>query len=195
MMQTRNKPSATGRRTSIKNKKSILFAGLLLTLLGCIFLLQSFSQTITAQLIGSFLVIIIGAISLIFIVMLGKSSWLFFVSIMTFLSGIYFLVLFSGIFAPQFVFSTTWPVLSLIVAMSLLPTGWRHYKKLKFVYIIPSISFIGLSGLMLLFSTGLVKITIKQIILRGLPVFMILLGLLMILLSFKKTPTEKKTSD
>jgi hypothetical protein len=118
--------------------------------------------------------------------MLKKSSTFFFISMIIFLSGIYFLVLFSGIFAPYFVFSKTCPLFSLIAALALFPTGWRHYKKLKFVYIIPSVSFVFLSGLMLLFSTGLVTLTIQQFVLRALPAIMIVLGLFMILLSFRK---------
>lgn len=163
--------------------KSVLTVGLVLFIFGSLFLISNFSTTVNTPLLWSTLVIIIGLSSLTLVIKFKKGQWLFFVTIILILYGTYFCVLFSGVFAPNFSLVRTWPILSAIAGMALFPAGLRHYKKPKFVYVIPALAFIVLSVIMFLFSSGIIILPIKRFMLRTMPLFMIFAGMLLILIS------------
>ncbi|GMO43015.1 MAG: hypothetical protein Ta2B_23420 [Termitinemataceae bacterium] len=166
-----------------KNNRSVLIIGLFLLLSGALFLTHNFSQTINTPLLGSSLVTIIGGIFLVITLKQKKGSHHLFMGTVVFLYGIYFCIVFSNAFFQTFTFPKTWPLLSLVAGIALITAGLRQFRKPKFVYLIPAISFVVLSVILLLFSTGLVALSLKKIILRWMPLLMIFAGVLMILIS------------
>ncbi|GMO53230.1 MAG: hypothetical protein Ta2G_11110 [Termitinemataceae bacterium] len=171
--------------------RSLLLIGITLTLAGGLFLLSSFAVNINLPIIVSILLIIIGGLLVVLTIKLKKSSAYLFLAIFQVVCGVYLLILFTGIFAPSFTFAASWPLISILVGLSLFPAGLRHYKAIKFFYALPAFAFVLLGGVLLLFSTHIVQMSFRQFMLHWWPLIIILSGILLIVLAFSNGRQKK----
>jgi hypothetical protein len=166
------------------HSRSLLVTGIILALAGSLFLLSSLAVVVNLPIVVSIIIIIIGGLLMVLTIKLKKSSVFLFIAIFQLSIGVYLLLLFSRIFAPAFTFAASWPLISILAGVSLFPSGWRHYRAVKFFYAIPALAFVVLGGVLLLFSTRLVAISFKQFMLRWWPLIIIIAGVFLIVLSF-----------
>jgi hypothetical protein len=76
-----------------------------------------------------------------------------------------------------------WPLLSVFAGLALLPTGWRHYRAIRYRYLIPSLAFVGLGCVLLVFSFKVVSFSFKLFIINWWPLLIVLTGIILVLLS------------
>ncbi len=169
--------------------KISFFIGLLLMLLGIASLLGTISGTSRASIFFSFLVVIIGAVFAVIAVTLNKKSLYFFIAA-CFLQTGFFLFLSSLNIFP-FSLSQSWPLFSVFAGLSLIIAGWRRYASFKPRYMVPSIAFVILGCVLLMFSFDVVPFSFVQFVLNWWPLVLVLAGLILVLVSLgNKTKPE-----
>ena len=87
------------------------------------------------------------------------------------LSGFFLLIL--GAAAPAVTLRRVWPFFMLFAGLSIIPAGYMKSHRVKASYLIPSTCFILLGSFILLFSLGIVALTLKECILRLWPALLI----------------------
>ncbi|MDR1505828.1 MAG: hypothetical protein LBI67_01865 [Treponema sp.] len=168
----------------------VFYAGLLLMLLGVVFLLGAIAGVSRLPLLSSCLFLIIGCLFAIIATKISKKPvYLFFASFF-FLVGLFFLV--SGLHIIPLTLPRLWPMLSVFAGFALVPAGWRHFRAMRIQYLIPSLAFITLGFSLLPFSLKLVSFSFKRFIIDWWPLCMVLAGLVLVLLSFG---TNKKNGE
>jgi cytochrome c biogenesis protein CcdA len=85
-----------------------------------------------------------------------------------------------------------WPLLSVFAGLALIPSGWHRYGVIRSWYVVPSITFIVLGIILLVFSLDVVSFSFKQFMLNWWPLLIALAGLILILISLG---TKNKNED
>jgi hypothetical protein len=106
-----------------------------------------------------------------------SSTWLF-LGFLMILSGSFFLTLKAA--APQVGLMRLWPFLMIFVGLSIFPSGFYKSRRLKASYLIPSACFIFLGCFFLLFSLGVVSVSLRSFISRLWPFFFIAAGVVIL---------------
>jgi hypothetical protein len=159
----------------------VFFGGLLLMLLGCAFLLGTLAGISKISVLTAFFFIIIGSACAFFAVKLNKRSLYLFFSTFFILVG-FFLFLSSLNIVPV-IFEDWWPSVSVFAGLALIPAGWHRYGVIKIRYMVPSVAFIMLGVMLLIFSLDIVSFSFKQFILNWWPLLIAIAGLILVLLS------------
>ena len=172
--------------------RCVFFAGLAFMILGCIVLLDTRIGISRLSVLWSFLCVIIGALCAVLAIKLNKRlSYLFFAAFFI-LMGLFLLL--SALRIIPFTLAQSWPFLSIFVGLALLPPGWRHYRTIRYRYLIPSLTFVALGCVLLIFSFKVVSFSFKEFFIAWWPLLLVLAGLLLILLSVStKTGTGDET--
>ncbi|GHV82725.1 hypothetical protein AGMMS50212_00650 [Spirochaetia bacterium] len=176
----------------MKNKllsRTILIAGLLLILLGSPFLLGSIAETLPMLLLGSFLLIIIGGFFVVFCIKFKFRPVFLFFAVFFILLGFYFFFQVSGIAVSPI--SQTWPLISVLAGVSIIPAGWFHSGRFRQVYVIPALSFMALGCVLLIFSYDLSPLSFKEFIVFWWPVIFLICGIILVLIAL----TGKKKDE
>lgn len=98
---------------------------------------------------------------------------------MRFLFSSSFLLLTGGLFLFRdlgLLYITTsviWPLLMLFIGISFSVSGAVYYRKLHPVYIAPAFAFAGLGFVFLLFSTSIIRVSIRSLVLWWLPLLLL----------------------
>jgi hypothetical protein len=168
----------------------IFVGGLLLMLLGSAFLLGTIAGTSRVSVLFAFFFVIIGSGCAVLAVKLNKRSlYLFFA---TFFILVGFFLFLSSLRIIPLSFQQWWPLISVFAGLALLPTGWHAYGAVKVRYVVPSIAFVLLGTVLLIFSLDMVSFSFKQFILQWWPLVVVLAGLILVLVSLG---TKNKTED
>jgi hypothetical protein len=174
------------RRTAAR---FVFIIGLLLMFLGSAFLIGSLARVSRASIFFSFLFLIAGIGCAFFAIQLNKRSLYLFFAALFFQVGL-FLFLFTLHIIP-IDFSQAWPLLSVFSGLALLPAGRRRYGVFKAKYVAPSIAFVILGSILMIFSLDLVSFSLAQFVRNWWPLLVVLAGLLLMLVSL----STKNTGD
>lgn len=100
--------------------------------------------------------------------------------------NIAFLVIMTTVKTP-YSLKQLWPVMAVITGVALFITGrQKPHKKIVLAYDFPSVVFVVLGIVCLLFSTGVIKISIRHIALMAAPVVLVVAGVFLVLLYYKR---------
>jgi hypothetical protein len=159
----------------------IFIFGLLLMLLGSAFLLGSVAGSSQLSVLGAFFFVIVGAICAIFAIKLNKRSlYLFFAA---FFIQVGFFLFLSALRIIPLELSRWWPLLSVFAGLALFPAGWRRYRAVRSRYVVPSLAFVILGCVLLVFSLDVVPFSFKQFMLNWWPLLVVLAGLVLVLIA------------
>lgn len=159
-------------------------------LLGLASLLGSISGTSRISVLFSFLVVIIGAIFAVFAVKLNKKAIYFFIAAFFLQTG--FFLFLSSLHIVPFSLSDFWPLFAVFAGLSLFIAGWHRFKSFKPRYMVPSIAFVILGCVLLMFSLDLLPFSFSQFVMNWWPLLLVLAGLILFLVSLG---TKVKTED
>jgi hypothetical protein len=160
----------------------IFFVGLILMFLGSGFLLASLAGISRMSAAGSFLFVILGSICAAMAIQLNKRGVYLFLAAFFLQVGFFLFFLTLRIFPLRF--SESWPLLSVFAGFSLFPAGWRRFGVFRAGYVVPSIAFVILGLVFLIFSFDLVAFSFRQFMLDWWPLLVVLAGLVLVLVSF-----------
>jgi hypothetical protein len=161
--------------------KGVLFGGLVIILLWCAFLLGAVMGISRFLVLWAFFFILLGSVFAIVAVKLHKRSlYLFFA---TFFILVGFFLLLSTFQIVPVTFQKWWPLISVFTGLALLPSGWHRYGAIRSRYVVPSIAFVSLGIILLVFSLDMVAFSFKQFILNWWPLLIALAGLILVLIS------------
>jgi hypothetical protein len=149
--------------------------------LGCGFLLGSLAGISKISVLLSFLFVILGILCAVFAIKLNKRAVYLFFATFFFLVG--FFVFLSALRIFPVSFSQSWPLISVFSGIALFPAGWRRFGVFRGVYVVPSIAFVFLGSVLMVFSLDLVTFSFRQFMLNWWPLIVVLAGLVLILVS------------
>jgi hypothetical protein len=159
----------------------VFAAGIVLMSLGIAFLLGTMTGISRLSVLSSFLFVIIGALCAALAIKWNKQTiYLFFASFFILVGLFLFL---SAMSIIPITLAQGWPLLSVFAGLALFPAGWRHYRKFRYNYLIPSLAFVILGCILLVFSLKIVSFSFKTFIINWWPLLLALAGILLILLS------------
>ena len=159
----------------------VFITGLIIMILGIIFLLGTMAGISRLSVLWSFLFVIIGALLAVFAIKLNKRSVYLFLASFFILIGS-FLFLYTLQIVP-FTLKQGWPLLSVFAGLALLPAGWRHYRSVSPRYLIPSGAFVALGCFLLIFSFKMAPFSFKLFIITWWPLVLVVTGIILVLLS------------
>ncbi len=116
---------------------------------------------------------------------LRRNPRYFFVA--TFLILTAFLLVFHTLDLFALSFRVVWPLLVVNAGLSLFVSSFFAYGHLRKSMLIPSLAFVLMGLLFLLFSFGIFNFSFKNFFLRWWPLILLFSGLLLLLLSFRET--------
>jgi uncharacterized membrane protein HdeD (DUF308 family) len=96
------------------------------------------------------------------------------------LSGLFILILNTGILPDGLTLKETWPVFMGIVGISLIPYGSRYGRTIRVSLMVPGIILIVLMALFLLFSLQIVKESFVDFFIRWWPLILVGMGITLI---------------
>jgi hypothetical protein len=68
--------------------------------------------------------------------------------------------------------------------LSLIPAGWHRYGKATARFVVPSLAFVALGAVFLIFSFDLVPFSFKRFFLAWWPLLLVFAGIILTLVSF-----------
>jgi len=160
---------------------TVFIAGLILMMLGIIFLLGTMTGISRLSVLWSFLFVIVGALCAVFAIKLNKRvAYLFFASFFILVGSFLFL---SALKIIPITLIQGWPLLSVFAGLALLPAGWRHYRAVSYRYLIPSVAFVILGCILLVFSFKVAPFSFRRFIINWWPLLLVISGIILVLLS------------
>ncbi|MDR0877297.1 MAG: hypothetical protein LBN21_04535 [Treponema sp.] len=175
------------RRTAAR---LIFIIGLLSMFLGSAFLLASLTEKSSAPVLLSFLFVLAGVGGAVLAIKLNKRSLYLFFAALFLQIGLFLLL--KALDIIQLPLSRVWPVISVFAGIALFPSGWHRYGAIRSRYLVPSIAFVVLGSVMLIFSFKLVSFSFAQFIKDWWAVLVVLAGLTLVLISLG---TKNNTGD
>ena len=167
----------------------VFIAGLSLMILGIIFLLGTMTGISRLSVLWSFLFVIIGAFFAVLAIKLNKRTiYLFFASFFILIGSFLFL---SSLQIIPVTLAQGWPLLSVFAGLALLPAGWRHFRAIRYRYLIPSLAFVTLGCILLVFSFKMVPFSFRRFIINWWPLLLVVAGIILVLLSLGSKGVEK----
>ena len=171
----------------------VFIAGLFFMILGIAFLLGTMAGISRLSVLWSFLFVIIGALFAVFAIKLNKRPiYLFFASFFILIGSFLFL---SALRIIPFTLAQLWPLLSVFAGLALLPAGWRHYRSVSYRYLIPSLAFIALGCVLLIFSFKVAPFSFKLFIITWWPLLLVVAGIVLVLLSLSSKRKPRNGED
>jgi hypothetical protein len=158
--------------------------------LGTVFLLGALTGVSRFSLFWSCLFLIIGGLFTVIATKISKRAIYLFSAFFFLFTGLFFF--FSGLRVIPLSLSQGWPLFSGFAGLALVPAGWRHCKGIRIRYFIPALAFILLGFVLLPFSFDLVSFSFKRFMIDWWPLFLVLAGLVLVLLSLGN---NKKNGD
>jgi hypothetical protein len=159
----------------------VFIIGLLLMFLGTAFLLGTLEGTSGSSVLWAFFFVIIGALFAFFAIRLNKRSTYLFCATFFLMVGLFLFL--SALHIIPIAFSQGWPLLSIFAGFALFPSGWRRYGAFRSRFVVPSLLFVILGCVLLIFSFDVVPFSFAQFILNWWPLLIVLAGMLLTLIS------------
>jgi cytochrome b561 len=164
--------------------------GVLLMFLGNAFLFGNMAGTSGVSVLWAFCVVIIGFGCAVLAIKLNKRPvYLFFAAFFILVGFFLFLAVMRII---PMTFSQAWPLFSIFSGLALFPAAWCRYGIFRVRYVVPSVGFVILGFLLLIFSFRIVPFSFAQFILHWWPLLVVLGGFLLGLIALS---TKKKGED
>ena len=159
----------------------VFVSGVIFMIIGISFLLGTMAGISRLSVLRSSFFIIIGALLAVFAIKLNKRAvYLFIASFFILLGSFLFL---STLKIIPFTLSEGWPLLSVFAGLALLPAGWRNYRSIRYRYLIPSLAFVVLGCILLIFSFKVAPFSFKRFIITWWPLLFVITGIILLLLS------------
>jgi hypothetical protein len=136
----------------------------------------------TISVLGSLLFVIIGVIFTVLSIKFNRRMVYFFFAVFPILIGIFLFL--STLKIIPVTLAQGWPLLSVFAGIALFPAGWHHYRGIRYRFLIPSLAFVALGCVLLIFSFKIVSFSFKRFIINWWPLLILLAGLILVLLSF-----------
>jgi len=169
----------------------VFIIGFLLMFLGTTFFINSLIETSRASILVSFLLIILGVSCAVFATGLNRRFVYLFISALFLQAGLFFFLLTLRILPIKL--SQSWPLLSIFTGIALFPAGWQRYGAIKAVYIVPSIAFLILGTILMIFALDIVSFSLAQFVRNWWPLLLVSAGLTLVLVSLgTKQPGQPK---
>ena len=159
----------------------VFITGFFFMILGISFLLGTMTGISRLSVLRSFLFVIIGALCAVFAIKLNKRAVYLFLASFFILIGCFLFL--SALRIIPFTLAQGWPLLSVFAGLALLPAGWRHYRAIRNHYLIPSLAFIILGCLLLIFSFKVAPFSFRRFIINWWPLLLVVTGIILVLLS------------
>jgi hypothetical protein len=166
------------RRTAAR---LVFIIGLFLMFLGSAFLLSSLAEKSQISILISFFFVILGVGCAVLAIKLHKRSLYLFFAAFFMLVGLFLFL--SALSIIPFSFSQAWPLLSVFSGIALFPAGWRRYGSFRSRYVVPSIAFVALGSVLMIFSLDLVSFSFAHFMKNWWPLVVVLAGLTLVLIS------------
>lgn len=162
------------KKITVPMLNALLAAGVILILAGLL-LISRFSRGFAQEFpAGSVCVMIFGA--LVFYVAMTLIHWavFFFSGLLLFFLGLFMTFVFSNVlpFSPEHL----WPIGVLLCGVCLMLTCVFKHRKLRGVYIFPSVLILILGAVFLLFSLDIIKVSLSVFMAKWGPLVLILAG-------------------
>jgi hypothetical protein len=159
----------------------VFIIGLFLMLLGSCFLLGSLAEASQLSVLTAFFFVIAGCLCAVFAIKLNKRVIYLFFAAFFMLVGFFLFLTALGIIPVTI--TKAWPLISVFSGLALIPSGWRYYGTFRSRYMVPSVAFVILGCVLLVFSFDVVPFSFSQFILHWWPFLVALAGILLVLLS------------
>ncbi|MBR1637895.1 MAG: hypothetical protein IJ688_00745 [Treponema sp.] len=168
------------------NKKHFLInyifipLGILFTVLNAVILFMN-SRIETFDLFIAFMLsvqIIISLVILILDLKFQKKAVSLYISLLIFFWGLLAVIVYS---MPAFGISEFWPLYVIMAGILLIVSGVYKYRRLKFGFVIPAFTLIGMGGWYMLFSFKVIKISFLTVAAILGPVFMLSVAAFLVL--------------
>jgi hypothetical protein len=168
----------------------IFIIGLLSMFFGSAFLLATLTEKSSVPVLVSFLVVLIGVGCAVLAIKLNKRSLYLFIAALFLQIGLFLFL--KALDIIQLPLSRVWPLISVFSGIALFPSGWHRYGAIRSRYLVPSIAFVALGSVMMVFSLDLVDFSFAQFIKNWWPLLVVLAGLTLVLISLG---TRNKDED
>jgi hypothetical protein len=168
----------------------VFYSGLLLMLLGAVAFLGVLTGVSPLSLFWSCLFLIIGGLFMVIATKISKRAIYLFFALFFLFTGLFFF--FSGLRVIPLTLSQGWPLFSVFAGLALASAGWRHFREIRIRYFIPALAFMLLGFTLFPFSLDLVSFSFKRFMIDWWPLFVVLAGLVLVLLSLGN---NKKSGD
>ena len=162
--------------------KFVFNIGFLLMFLGIAFLIGSLAEFSRVSILFSSLMLIMGVKCAVIAIKLNRRSLYLFFAALFLQTGLFFFLFTLNII--PFRLSQVWPILSVFAGIALFPAGWHRYGVLLSSYVVPSIAFVVLGSILMIFSFNLVDFSLAQFVRNWWHLLLALAGLVLILVSF-----------
>jgi hypothetical protein len=159
----------------------IFIIGLFLMFLGSAFLLGSLAGSSRVSVLAAFFFILVGSGCAVLAIKLNKRSTYLFFAALFMLVGFFLFLSALGIIPAAF--SKAWPLLSIFSGLALFPAGWHRYGSFRSRYVVPSLAFVFLGSILLIFFFDMVPFSFSQFMINWWPLLVVLGGLMLVLIS------------
>jgi len=166
------------RRTAAR---FIFIIGSFLMFLGSAFFINSLISISRVSIFVSFLLIILGVSCAGFATRLNRRALYMFFAALFIQAGLFFFLFALHIIPMKL--SQAWPLLSIFTGLALFPAGWKRFGVFKANYIVPSIAFIILGAVLMIFALKIVSFSLSQFVRNWWPLLLVLAGLTLVLVS------------
>jgi hypothetical protein len=170
----------------------VFIAGIFLMLSGIFFLLGTIAGVSRLSVLWSFLFVIIGALCAVFAIKLSKRAVYLFLATFFVLIGSFLFLSTLGVI--PFPLAQSWPLLSIFAGLALFPAGWRYYRAVRYRYLIPSVAFVTLGCILLVFSFKMAPFSFRRFVIGWWPLLMVMAGIILVLLSLSSKGSGKTGS-
>ncbi|MDR2257950.1 MAG: DUF5668 domain-containing protein [Treponema sp.] len=178
------------RRTAAR---IIFIIGLFLMFLGIAFLISSLVEKSRLSVLISFSFIILGVGCAVLAIRLNKRSLYLFFAAFFLLTGLFLFL--AALSIIPFSFSEAWPLLSVFSGIALFPAGWHRYGAFRSRYVVPSIAFVALGSVLMVFSLDLVSFSFAQFVKNWWPLLVVLAGLTLVLISLGTNNNNRELKE
>lgn len=160
-------------------RKATFISGVVLTILGVLLLFwtQNFLSALARW--WPLAITVIGGLLLYKVWFRQARASALFVGLLLFLSGTFILVL-NTVLADTLGLKELWPVFMGIVGVALIPYGARYRRTVRVTLVVPGIILIILMSVFLLFSLGIVKQSLSEIVIGWWPLVLVFMGITLI---------------
>ena len=158
----------------------LLAAGLLLVLAGIFLFVKAFASATKVFAIRPVVFLCAGAVFIFLALAFTKNSIFVYLGTTSVLFGIISILTDTGITSLSM--KELWPAFVIACGVSLFPAGFYKMKRVRTVYLFPSITLVALGVLFLMFSLHIIKMAFSHFIAFTWPVFIMLFGIFLVVI-------------
>lgn len=166
-------------KSGMKFYRTLLAIGFLLVLAGMTYYVVLPAKKIEGFLVLLFFILMFLSACVVYISLVLSKAILFYGSLNLFIYSVIELILNTHVI--QWNASQLWPIMMIAFGVTLIPSGYLRYKKMRTIYTIPAVVLSFLGFVFILFSFDIIAIPFKTFILFAWPAVLIFCGVILIL--------------